>query len=159
MNARQPLPASVFNMLRCIIVVIHSDLIVDKRETEFFRQLLAAVESKYDVTDAHRKIFEDDFKTPQEIATLLPRVSDAETLGMLIYFSELLVVVDQDLAHQERSLIKTMYAMIENDGQTGEIMKQIRLEVLAEWQARPDKNDGEDPAGYALRALIRRLAA
>jgi uncharacterized membrane protein YebE (DUF533 family) len=121
----QPVSTSTFYMWRCIIAIAHADGTVQPEERAYIEKIIANMDRVYGLTDAQKKTFEEDFKTPQSIPELITHINDPQVRAQLIYFGGLLAHADGHVAPEEDIILKKLHA----DQMAGLDMEQIRKQV------------------------------
>lgn len=106
----QPISNSTFYMWRCIIAIAHADGVLQDAERVYIGRVIANMDRVYGLTDEQKKIFAEDFDTPQNIGDLLPYINDPAVRGQLIYFGGLLAHADGVLSPSEKDILDKLHA-------------------------------------------------
>ena len=81
---------SQLNMWRAVIAIAHADGTVQQEEKDYLYKTLANIDRSYNLKDAQRMALANDLKTPQDISTLIPLITDPQHRAMLVHFGEVL---------------------------------------------------------------------
>lgn len=102
-----PLPDSTFNLWRCVIAVAQSDGQVSDAELSHLQRIFADLEKAYDVTPQQMTVFGEDLIPPgEDIAKLLPQVTEAADRKVLFYFGGLMAQSDGEMAPKEDAILR-----------------------------------------------------
>lgn len=102
---------SKFFMLRSLIAIAHIDGRLHPSEIEYIREIVELD----DFAEDERKIIENCFQRPEDIALLAPKIVDTEEKIKLLYFAHILVYVDQELHPTEKDVITRLHYYFAKD--------------------------------------------
>lgn len=147
----------MFNMLRCIIVVVHADGVVHPKERECFNKILTAIDRTYALTDQHRRTLAEDFDAPQRLDDLLPHITDPEFRGLLLFFGEIMAWSDGSLPPAEIGILEELNTTLTTGAGTVNAMAAIRQAIAKQQQRRNSDQQPRSHISYALEALLHRM--
>ena len=150
----QPLSDSAFHMWRCIIAVAHADGIVQDAELEHLKKIFSGMERDGLLNADQREILGQDLVGPQNVSTLLKRVTSQEDRHQLVYAAALMAQTSGDLDPGEEEVIRKISAGTLGEAEVSQLLNDVRkaLEDKATQEALA-RARAERPRG--LRAIVR----
>ncbi len=128
-----------FYMLRCLIVMAHTDGTICEDE----RAYMSALMNRLYLTNDQREILENDFEEKQNIGNLFSHINEPSYRGQVVYFARLMAHKDGIFTPSEQDLLDHIHSMatdgldietIRNDAK-----KATQLEITAH-DIQIDKN-------------------
>ncbi|MEZ0225650.1 MAG: hypothetical protein ACAH83_13925 [Alphaproteobacteria bacterium] len=107
-SGKQALNDSHFYMWRCVIAIVLADGVYHPTERKFLDKAFTALESAYELTNEHRKIFSDDLKAARNIDELLPQVTEPGHRALLPYFGQVITHIDGKQDPKEVMFLKNL---------------------------------------------------
>ena len=158
----RPLNDSLFAMWRCVVAVAHADGILHDKEEAHFQKLFADLGGAIDIPPAQAAQLIADLKQPQDIASLLPTVTDAEQRCLLVNFAHVVAHVDGELHPEEAKLLALLDKNVPQTQDTDRIRDEIRRDIVRQMAQHAGDALSEEGARsctltYALNALLHRL--
>lgn len=156
------LDESLFAMWRCVVAVAHADGILHEKEKTHFEKLFGVLGSAFNMTPAQITQLAQDLTQPQDIAALLPAVTDAEQRCLLVNFAHVVAHVDGELHPEEEKLLVLLNKSVPETAETGRIRDEIRRDIVRQMAQHAGDSLTEEGARsctltYALNALLHRL--
>ncbi|MEZ0223452.1 MAG: TerB family tellurite resistance protein [Alphaproteobacteria bacterium] len=150
----QPLSDSGFHVWRCIVAVAHADGIVQDAELDHLKKIFAGMERDGLLNADQREVLGQDLVSPQNISTLLKKVTSPADRVQLAYAAALMAQASGDLAPGEEDIIRKISAGTLGDAEVNQLLNDVRraLEDQATQEALA-RAKAERPIG--LRAIVR----
>lgn len=101
---------SKFYMWRCIVTMAHADGLMHDNERKWLTTMFKNMHDRAGMPQAQVDTLLSDLSKPQDIASLLPQVSEPKFRGQLVYFARLLAYKDGELHPSEEMLLEKMRA-------------------------------------------------
>jgi uncharacterized membrane protein YebE (DUF533 family) len=161
---RPALSQSQFYMWRCVIALAHADGHVQEEERAYLQRIIAGLDRRHGLSAEQKKVFETDMAQPQDVAALLPHVTDPQFRGQLIDFGRMLVWADGKLTPDEETVLQKLHGDLVGKLDVDGLRTEVRRELAArekEYAAEKDKTRAEsrkkNPVAGALDRLMMKL--
>lgn len=161
---RPPLSESQYYMWRCVIALAHADGKVQEEERAYLARVIAGLDRRHGLTPEQKQAFRQDLDQPQEIAALLPKVTDPQFRGQLIDFGRTLVWADGELTPDEDAILKKLHVDLVGNLDVDRLRDEVRTELAArgkEYAAERDKARADSrkksPIAGALDRLLMKM--
>jgi uncharacterized tellurite resistance protein B-like protein len=161
-SSNRVLNESLFAMWRCVLAVAHVDGIMHELELAHFEKIFGTLNVAFAITPAQMDGFRQDLKAPQDIATLLPQVTDTEQRCLLVSFAHIVAHVDGELHPNEATVLALLDKSVPETSETAKIREEIRRDIVRQMAQHAGDQMSEEGARsctltYALNALLHRL--
>lgn len=152
--ASQPLSDSAFHMWRCIVAVAHADGIVQDEELQHLNKIFSGMQRDGVLTADQRETLGQDLVSPQNISSMLKRVTAQADRVQLAYAAALMAQANGEIDPGEEQVIRMISAGTLGDAEVNQLMADVHraLEDRAV-QAALARARAERPTG--LRAIVR----
>ena len=152
---------SQLNMWRAVIAIAHADGTVQQEEKDYLYKTLANIDRSYNLTDAQRMALANDLKTPQNISTLIPLITDPQHRAMLVHFGEVLAWADNEISVDEEAILKKLHdgqmQSVDRDRLRADIQKKVHeQEADYDQQMSAVRDDKRNPVFRALDRLMKK---
>lgn len=121
---------SKFYMLRCIIVMAHSDGIVCDEE----RAYIAALTNRLPLTSEQREILQGDLDKAQDISLLFAHINEPKYRAQVVYFARIMAYKDGVKSPDEEDLLKKLHSYaidgLNMEQIKGDVEKAVNAELL-----------------------------
>lgn len=155
---------SLFNMWRCIVCIAHADGIIQPEERIYLENIFQNMQRVHGMTPTQKVTLLADLETPQNLSGLLPKVTDPQYRGQLLYFGTLLAHADGVLTEDEERVLDMLRAQqmedIDADNLREEIRKDMeehRAELERELEEIKRQSDGRSPVVRAIGRVLDKL--
>lgn len=122
---------SKFNMFRCMIVMAYADSVLNENEKDYMHTLM----QNNDFTPEQLETLEDDLQNPKTIEDVLPKVTNPEDRGQVVYFARLMAYKDGVFDANEEDLLNRLHANamnnIDMDALRADVQKAVALNMEA----------------------------
>jgi len=155
---------SLFNMWRCVICIAHADGIVQPEERSYLEKTIAALARTHGMSPTQKVTLMGDLETPQNLADLLPKVTESQYRGLLIHFGNIMAHADGIVTEDEERLLDMLHAQQMSDIEAEKLradiqrdMEEHRAELKEETQQVHDKASGGSPLLKTLDRLLAKI--
>lgn len=155
---------SLFNMWRCVVCIAHADGIVQPEERTYLEKIFQNMQRVHGMTPTQKVTLMADLETPQNLADLLPKVTDPQYRGQLLYFGTILAHADGTVSEDEERVLEMLRAQQMEDIDADKLREEIRKDMeehraelekeLAEIQRQ---SDGRSPVVRALGRMLEKM--
>lgn len=160
----QAMNDSLYNMWRCIVCIAHADGIVQPEERVYLENIFTNLQRVHGMTPTQKVTLMADLETPQNLADLLPKVTEPQYRSQLLYFGTILAHADGVVTEDEERVLETLRAQQMDDVDADKLREEIRkdmeehrAELEKELEEIQRKSDGRSPVVRALGKMLDKL--
>ncbi|HEX2752046.1 MAG TPA: hypothetical protein VHP34_02855 [Alphaproteobacteria bacterium] len=155
---------SLFNMWRCVVCIAHADGIVQPEERVYLEKVFQNMQRVHGMTPTQKVTLMADLETPQNLADLLPKVTEPQYRSQLLYFGTILAHADGVVTEDEERVLDMLRAQQMDDINADKLREEIRkdmeehrIELEQELAEIQRKSDGRSPVVRALGKMLEKL--
>jgi tellurite resistance protein len=155
---------SLFNMWRCVVCIAHADGIVQPEERAYLEKIFQNLQRVHGMSPTQKVTLMADLETPQNLADLLPKVTDPQYRGQLLYFGTILAHADGTVTEDEERVLEMLRAQQMEDIDAEKLREEIRKDMEAhradlekELEEIQSAGDGGSPVVRTLRRMLEKL--
>lgn len=155
---------SLFNMWRCVICIAHADGVVQAEEREYLERTVSALERSHGMSPTQKVTLMSDLETPQNLADILPKVTEPQYRGLLIHFGNIMAHADGIVTEDEERLLDMLHAQQMTDIDAEKLradiqkdMEEHRLELEQETKDLRDDRLGGSPLLKTMDRLLKKI--
>jgi len=155
---------SLFNMWRCVVCIAHADGIVQPEERAYLEKIFQNLQRVHGMTPTQKVTLMADLETPQNLADLLPKVTEPQYRSQLLYFGSILAHADGTVTEDEEHVLDMLRAQQMEDIDADKLREEIRKDMEArraelekELEEIQRDSDGRSPVVRALSRILEKL--